>query len=231
MPQLTRDEILSEIRKLDTWRHRITLSYGVVTPGREDCTKEMERLGLPIDLTGVRVLDIGCSDGFYCFECEKRGADVLGIDDFTTTPPNGGNYGFAIAKKILRSNVRFIKQSVYDLCSETIGSFDIVLCLNVLYHLRHPMLALEIIHSLLRPHGVMYLKSYFHQDVRFSRWGLDLSKRPKMRFFEDDELNDDPSNWWAPNRYCLEAMLRATSFSNMKHLGTYGNRIYYQCQR
>ncbi len=231
MPKFTRDEILTEIHKLDTWRHRITLSYGVVTPGREDCTKELERLCLPMNLTGLRVLDIGCSDGFFCFECEKRGADVLGIDDFSTTPLNDGNYGFAIAKTLLGSNAQFIKQSVYELCAETIGLFDVVLCLNVLYHLRHPMLALEIIHGLLRPHGVMYLKSYFHQDVRISRWGLDLSTRPVMRFFEGDELNHDSSNWWAPNRYCLEAMLRATNFSNMKHLCTCGNRIYYQCQR
>ncbi len=207
------------------------LGHGVVTPGREDCTRELGRLGLPKDLTGVRVLDIGCSDGFFCFECEQRGADVTGIDDFSTTPLNRGNNGFAIAKKILKSDVQFFQQSIYDLNPESIDLFDVVLFLNVLYHLRHPLLALEIIHRLLRPNGTMYLKTYFHQDFGVSRWGIDVSRRPMMRFFESDELNQDPSNWWAPNRYCLEAMFRSIGFSNIKHLCTYGNRIYYRCLR
>ena len=93
------------------------------------------------------------------------------------------------------------------------------------------MLALERISSILKPGGTLLLKTYFHQDLRFKRWGFDLMTRPMMRFFPGTELNDDQSNWWAPNRRCLEDMLRSTGFHQITHLGTWGERTYYRCNR
>ena len=203
----------------------------MVTPGREDCATELERIHLPADLDGQRVLDVGYSDGFFGFESERRGADVLGIDDFSSSPFNAGHNGFAIAKGILDAKAQWRNESIYDLDPGHHGHFDLILFLNTLYHLRHPLLGLEKIADVLRPGGTMILKTYFHQDIRFQRWGLDVFKRPVMRFFENDELNGDASNWWAPNRLCLEAMLRTSGFDNLTELGAYADRIYYRCRR
>lgn len=226
------DEIRAQVNRLPAWRHRIPLGHGIITPGREDSNVELVRIDLPKDLTGLQILDIGCSDGFFCFECEKRGAArVVGIEDFTSTPHNDGLSGFNIASGILGSSAKLITDSVYRLSPEEVGTFDMVLFLNTLYHLKHPLLALERIGAVLKSNGVMLLKTYFHQDLRLKRWGLDLTKRPLMRFFPRNELNDDPSNWWAPNRQCLEEMLRSTGFHGLVRLGTWGDRIYYRCAR
>ena len=226
-----RDEIQQRVATLSIWRHRIPLPHGVVTPGRDDCNAELGPIHLPADLTGQRVLDVGCSDGFFSFESERRGADVLGIDNFSSTPFNAGQNGFAIAKRVLKAKAEWLNESVYDLDPDRHGRFDLIIFLNTLYHLRHPLLGLEKMAHVLRPGGTMLLKTYFHHDVRFRRWGFDVFKRPVMRFFENDDLNDDPSNWWAPNRRCLEAMLRTSGFENLTRLGTYGDRIYYRCRR
>ena len=226
-----REDIQQRVAKLSTWRHRIPLPHGVVTPGSENCNAELRRIRLPADLTGQRVLDVGCSDGFFSFECEHRGADVLGIDDFSSTPFNAGQNGFAIAKNILNAKAQWRNESVYNLDPNQHGHFNLILFLNTLYHLRHPLLGLEKIAKVIRPGGILLLKTYYFHDFRFRRWGFNVFKRPIMRFFESDELNDDPSNWWAPNRQCLEAMLRASGFDNLTKLGTHADRVYYRCRR
>ena len=81
------DEIRARVNRLPAWRHRIPLGHGIVTPGREDSNVELARIDLPEDLTGLQILDIGCSDGFFCFECEKRGAArVVGGNNFGDKP-------------------------------------------------------------------------------------------------------------------------------------------------
>ena len=229
---LTAEQIRAQIAEWPIWRHRISLGGGIVTPGREDSRAELRRIGLPDDLTGLRVLDVGCSDGFFCFESEQRGAaEVIGVDDFSSTPGDQGRSGFTIAAGILGSRCKLLTDSVYRLSVQRIGTFDLVLFLNTLYHLKHPLLALETLAALINPGGTLLLKTYFHQDLRLRRWGLDLTRRPMMRFFPGDELNHDPSNWWAPNRRCLEATLRTSGFDALTSLGTWGNRIYYRCTK
>ena len=82
---MDRAEKLKTLAELPQWRHRIPLGDGLVTPGREDCEAEVARLGWPASFAGQRVLDIGCSDGYYAFESERRGAhEVLAIDDMSS---------------------------------------------------------------------------------------------------------------------------------------------------
>ncbi len=233
---MDRDEILRAIAELPQWRHRIPLGQGVVTPGREDCETEVERLGLPASLAGSRVLDVGCSDGYYSFECERRGArHVLAIDDMSSLMTPGTN-GFTIAHRILGSRVELEPLSLFDLDPAAVGRFDVVLFLNVLYHLPHPFLGLEKIARVTAPGATLFLKTYFHQDVRFwfrgKALGFDLFRgRPVMRFFEAGDLMGDPTNWWGPNRACVEGMLRASGFSELELLHTVGDRLYYRCRR
>ena len=112
------------------WRHRINVGQGIVTPGREDSSLEMERLQVETDLTEKRVLDIGCSDGYFSFACEQRGATVIAIDNFISTPNQDGQNGFTIAAGLLGSSANLIEMSVYDIDSIE-GEFDVILFINV----------------------------------------------------------------------------------------------------
>ncbi len=222
------EKILEKIRSIPAldWRHQIDVGSGVITPGREDSAGDLKRLHLDTDLSGKSVLDIGCSDGYFSFVCERRGAQVTAIDNFTSSPIHGGIHGFKIAAELLDSKAKFINMSAYDIDSIE-GNFDTILFLNVLYHLRHPALAIDKIYSKLTFGGKLYLKTYFHQDIRFRSVGFDLKRAPFARFYENNELNDDPSNWWGLNRRCIEALLRSAGFKQIKKTARYRDRIYY----
>ena len=103
----------------------------------------VQTMALPADLTGKRVLDIGPWDGFFTFEMERRGADVTAIDyvDLDT---------FRELHRAMGSRARYERLDVYELDPRRFGTFDIVLCLGVLYHLKHPLLGLERICSVTR---------------------------------------------------------------------------------
>jgi len=116
------------------WWHEIELAPGVVTPGDDSNRMKLpilDRLGLPREMHGLRVLDIGCSDGYFSFELEKRGAGVVAMDFVPETYT-----GFATAKKILDSRVEYRMDNVYNLSPEAFGAFDVVLFLVVLFYLR-----------------------------------------------------------------------------------------------
>jgi tRNA (mo5U34)-methyltransferase len=178
---------------------------------------------LPADLTGKTVLDIGCNAGFYSIEMKRRGAvRVVGIDSddryLAQARLASGELGLG--------GVEFIKMSVYDVGA--IGErFDLVIFMGVLYHLRHPLLALDLI----REHvaGDMLLFQTMHQgsqavldvpaDHPFFVPGtvqspafFDDPGYPKMHFIER-EFAHDWTNWWAPNAACSQAMLRAAGFT------------------
>ncbi len=181
------------------WWHSIDLGGGHITPGVhkiDELRDNYNRFDLPEDLSGKRVLDIGCWDGFYSFEAERHGAEVVAIDCWR--PEN-----FFKAHEVLRSHVTFKEMSVYELKRQQFGTFDIVLFLGVLYHLRHPLLALERICEL--THGVAVIESHVIDNIR------DTSD-PVMEFYEIDELGGQYDNWWGPNTTCLTAMLRAAGF-------------------
>ena len=139
-----------------SWYHTIELAPGVTTPGWFDLRPFMDAYGLPERLDGKRALDVGTWDGFWAFEMERRGAEVVALDldderDLDYPPrrrprefpeePRGA--GFHIAKEALDSNVERVDLSIYDATPEEIGTFDLVFCGSVLIHLRDQLLALE----------------------------------------------------------------------------------------
>ncbi len=195
-------------RKIDAvnWFHTIPLGDGLVTPGRDVPAEKLPRLGLPDDLTGKSVLDVGAWDGFYSFEAERRGAGrVLATDWFSWGGGGWGSMdGFLLARRILRSRVEFRKIDVLDLSPRAVGKFDVVLFLGVLYHMRHPLLSLERIASVTR--GQLVLET--HVDL------LDCP-RPAMAYYPDEELNGDPTNWCGPNPAMVEGMLRTVGFKKV----------------
>lgn len=230
-------EIEQRIAAVPRWRHRITIGPGIVTPGTEDTAAELRRLEMPTDLRGRRVLDIGASDGFYSFAAEQRGAaEVMAIDDESSMIGGPGREnGFRVARDLLGSTARYEARDVEQLDATTDGQFDLVLFINVLYHLKNPMLALERIAEVTAPGGTLILKTYYRTDVRV--WfkgrclGFDVDSRPKWWYFPTTELSDDPTNWFAPNRAGLEAMLGATGWDDIRAIGRHGDRLYYQATR
>jgi len=186
------------------WFHTIDLGQGVITPGRtRPGMQTLSRLGMPEDLGGKTVLDIGAWDGYFSFEAERRGAKrVLATDShawFTRKP------AFELAREALGSHVQDCDIDVMDLSPERIGTFDVVLLLGVLYHLRHPLLALEKIFSVTGDHLIVETVT----DLGWSRY-------PAMRFYPGSELAGDASNWFGFNTAAVIGMLKAAGFSRVK---------------
>lgn len=190
------------------WFHTIDLGQGVVTPGQSDTPAQLARIEMPSDLTGKTVLDVGAWDGFFSFEAERRGARrVVAADHFAwhELPDWGGKRGFLLARAALGSNVEDVDLRVEELSPEIVGTFDVVLFLGVLYHLRDPLLALERVASVTR--ALIVLET--HVDMIGTR-------RPAAAFYPGLDLNWDPTNWWGPNPAAVEGMLRAVGFRDVQ---------------
>ena len=201
---MTPEELKQRVAQID-WFHTIDLGQGVVTPGRDPTPAKLQTLGLPEDLSGKTVLDIGAWDGFFSFTCAQRGAEVLATDHFCWNGTGWGTKaGFELARAVLDSPVRDREIDVMDISSAAVGIHDIVLFLGVLYHLRHPLLALEKVAEVTRERLIL------ETEVDL----VDL-QRPAVAFYPDTGLNNDPTNWWAPNAAALKGMLKAVGFSRI----------------
>ena len=143
------DDLGSRVASL-RWHHSIDLGHGIITPGQENTRRKLARLKIPDSLAGKTVLDIGAWDGFFSFEAERRGAArVLATDSYcwSSTHEWAGKAGFDLAKAALGSQVDEMLIDVLDLSPSRVGLFDVVLFLGVLYHMKHPLLALERVAS------------------------------------------------------------------------------------
>jgi tRNA (mo5U34)-methyltransferase len=199
-------DLQSQVEQL-RWYHSIDLGNGIVTRGADDTPVRLARLDLPASFAGASVLDIGAWDGFFSFEAERRGASRVVAADYYSW--HGGGWGskagFELARTALGSKVEDIDIDVMDLSPDRVGVFDVVFFLGVLYHLRHPLLALERIASVTR--GLLILETVVDMV------GLN---RPAVAFYPARELNNDPTNWWGPNVPALHAMLRDVGFDDVK---------------
>jgi tRNA (mo5U34)-methyltransferase len=174
------------------WHQRWALAPGVVTPGANDIGWLLHHAGLPADLTGLSVLDIGTTNGAAAFIAESRGAErVVAVDIFTPE-----HFGFSAIADFLGSRATYVQASVYGLSSLLEESFDVVLFLGVLYHLRHPLLALDEVRALTK--GTMLLETAVSDHELGDRRG-----DPVARFYRGSELGGDNSNWFAPTARAL----------------------------
>jgi tRNA (mo5U34)-methyltransferase len=211
LPALTSQ--VSELR----WYHTIDLGGGVVTSGIDDSPMRLARLELPASFAGQTVLDIGAWDGFFSFEAERRGAArVVAADYYSWHGAGwGSKKGFELARRALGSKVEDVDIDVMDLSPDRVGMFDVVFFLGVLYHLRHPLLALERVASVTRTLLIL--------ETVVDMVGV---KRPAAAFYPGRELNGDPTNWWAPNVPALEGMLRDVGFQNVKTVTPQPSALY-----
>jgi tRNA (mo5U34)-methyltransferase len=217
---LTTEQIRQRIQELGQWFHNIDLKGVQTAPEHflgDYPTTKWKRFAkaLPHDLRGRTVLDIGCNAGFYSIQMKQRGADrVVAIDTDDKYLEQG-----RFAAKISGVDIEFRRLSVYRI-AELKEQFDLVLFMGVLYHLRHPLLALDLIHE----HVVKDLL-VVQSMVRGSESEIDVSDDydfwetenfddpafPRL-FFIEKRYSRDPTNWWIPNRSCLEAMIRSAGF-------------------
>ena len=219
-PTLAPDEIRRRIAAHGRWFHEIELAPGVVTPGEDSNRLKLpvlDALGLPADARGLRVLDVGCSDGFFAFEMERRGASVVAMDFV----PEGAT-GFAVARDILGSRVEYRCDNVYALDPARYGEFDVVLLLGVLYHLRKPLAALDAVRGVTKRGGRLFLATLLIDEfvqlpdggtTRLADLHPALASIPLWQAYPRDSLNGDFTNCFAPNRRALECALEEAQFA------------------
>lgn len=187
------------------WFHTIDLPAGVTTPGEYRPADKLDRIQLPDRLDHQSVLDVGAWDGFYSFECERRGAQRVTSVDIWDPAHNATSEGYAVAHAANRSRARPIRASVHDLNPETHATHDLVLFLGVLYHLRNPLEALFSLRSVTAKTLILETAC----DLAFTR-------SPALAFYPGHELSQDKNNWFAPNRSALIAMCRAAGFREVR---------------
>jgi SAM-dependent methyltransferase len=212
------------------WYHTIELAPNVVTEGQIDLRKVAPKV-LPPDLTGKRALDVGTFDGFWAFELERRGAEVVAIDvesiDAAEWPPLHRptlerhtqeidlelGRGFKLASELLGSSVRRVVCDVMDLTPEAIGGpVDLAFMGALLLHLRDPVGALERVRTALVPGGEL-----FQLEPVATGATLRFSRRPVASF----EAHIPYFIWWRPNAAALRAWLEAAGFVEVRGLGSH----------
>lgn len=222
---LTPEEIKRRVDELGPWFHNIDLNGVATAPGHflgDYPSVKWRRFAdaIPQDLAGKTVLDIGCNGGFYSIEMKRRGAKrVVGIDSDDDYLAQA-----RFAAEVMGAEIEFRKMSVYDV-EKLKEKFDIVLFMGVLYHLRHPLLALDLIYEHAATDMLIFQSMQrgsaeiekvendypFSEEKIFMRPGF-----PKMHFIEK-KYSGDCTNWWLPNMACAEAMLRSSGFDITGH--------------
>lgn len=218
---LTADEVARKIDELGPWFHNLSLCGVQTAPnhflGDYPALKWQNfRHAIPADLTGRTVLDIGCNGGFYSIEMKRRGAKrVLGIDHDEQYLEQA-----RFAAEVLDLDIVFEQMSVYEV-PQLNERFDLVLFMGVFYHLRYPLLALDLIRQTVTKDWFVFQSMLrgsrtsvpIADDYPFSeRAVFDKPGFPKMHFIESN-YSQDPTNWWIPNRACAEAVLRSAGFT------------------
>jgi tRNA (mo5U34)-methyltransferase len=209
------------IRALGDWFHNLHFGDVQTAPNHPLGDYPRQKFvrfahALPADLRGCTVLDIGCNGGFYSVEMKRRGAArVVAIDSDVRYLAQA-----RFAAEVSDLDIEFRQMSVYDIAH--LGErFDVVLFLGVLYHLRHPLLALDTIHDHVARDYVVFQSMLrgsaedlqLAADYPFSERALfDTAGFPVLHFIER-RYAADPTNWWIPNRACAAAMLRSAGFT------------------
>jgi tRNA (mo5U34)-methyltransferase len=232
---LSREEIQERVRSLGEWFHNLDLMGVQTAPhhflGDYPAIKWRRfAQAFPSDLHGKSVLDIGCNAGFYSMEMKRRGAErVLGIDHDERYLAQA-----RFASQVNGLDIEYTRMSVYETAALR-ERFDIVLFMGVFYHLRYPLLALDLLYEhVVRDTFVFQSMLRGSREVRPMEGDYPFSEElifneptfPKLHFIEK-RYTGDPTNWWIPNRACVEAMLRSAGF------GILGNpeAEVYMCRR
>jgi len=227
------DDELAKILSSFEWHQKWEARPGVFTPGTNSVERLFTGCGIPADLTGKRVLDLGAWNGCCSFECERRGAErvvALSLEDPDET-------GFNALKHYLGSHVEYVEGSVYSLLPDELGLFDTVLFFGVLYHLRYPLLAFDQIHNVAR--GEVFVETHVIDERLRLRRKLPLvetllpkllATTPVWRQYGDYELHpEDRSNWFGPNIAAVVEGMNSAGF-DCRFLKREGDRATFRAK-
>lgn len=228
-------QIRARVESLGEWFHNLNLRGVQTAPSHflgdyPQCKWQSFAHAIPQDLSGRTVLDIGCNAGFYSIEMKRRGAGrVVGID-FDETYLEQARF----AAQVCEADIEFKQLSVYDV-GDLGEKFDFVLFMGVFYHLRHPLLALDLIHEHVAKDLFVFQSmqrgstEVLNLDNDYPFQETDIFQRPgyPQMYFVERKYCGDPTNWWIPNQACVEAMLRSSGFSILEH----PEQEVYVCRR
>jgi tRNA (mo5U34)-methyltransferase len=223
------------IRELGPWFHNLDLDGIFTAPEHflgDYPRQKFARFSaaLPADLSGLSVLDVGCNAGFYAFEMKRRGAArVVGIDSDERYLAQA-----RLAAEVLGHEIELRRLDVYDV-GELGERFDLVIFMGVLYHLRHPLLALDRLHEHVVGDRMLFQSMQrgtdevadVPRDAPFSDTALFERPGYPLMYFVEHRYAGDPTNWWIPNRAGVEAMLRSAGFT----IETHAEQEVYLCRR
>lgn len=223
--KLKPEYLKKRIEELGPWFQNLDLLGVQTAPGHflgDYPRKKWEKFAhaVPTDLSGKTVLDIGCNAGFHSIEMKKRGAlKVVGIDSDEDYLAQA-----RFAAEVSGVEIELRKTSVYEV-EKLNERFDLVLFMGVLYHLRHPLLALDLIYEHVAG-GMLVFQSMLRgsadseeleEDYDFNETEIFRTPGFPVMHFIEKKYADDPTNWWLPNRACAEAMLRSAGFEITAH--------------
>jgi len=193
---VTYEQAVALVASRPWWYHKFEIYPGIVTPGVYDPGAMLAALGLPDDLRGCRILEIGPADGYFTKQLTLRGADVTAYDyaarDF---------YGFAVMEALHGKPFNFVQGTIYDIERFGLDPFDLVLCLGVLYHLPDIVRAMHLLRSVCRSRMIVE-----------TMVAIDLGDEPVARYHPAASFNQDYTNFWSPNMGCVEAILTDVGF-------------------
>ena len=206
-----RPDFIDYINSL-SWVHSIELPYGIITPGRWGLpNKALLSFFDTIDFKGKSVLDIGCWDGLWAFEAEKRGATMVYATDDVSQRPLQDQLTFAAAHEFLQSKVIYEPMiSVYEIDKLAKRDFDIVLFFGVYYHLKHPLYAFSKLRKMLGEGGLLLLEGPAFQSRRVSY----------AKFYYHKLFQNDATIWWVPTLKCIREMIECSFFEITREVDT-----------
>jgi tRNA (mo5U34)-methyltransferase len=207
---MTLDEARTLVASVSHWHQAFEIYPGLVTPGTYNPTFLLDKTRLAADLRGLRVLDIGTSDGFFALRLARRGAEVVAIDY-----RGKQDHGYYVMERLNPVQIAYHKMNVYELANKQLGQFDIVLFLGVLYHLPDMIRALHMIRQCCR--DTLFVETHSEND--FCR---DIAA---ARYYKGSTLANDRTNFWAPNRLCVLDMLHDTGF-DVERDEAWGQRLF-----
>ena len=220
------------------WYHTIDLGDGLITPGDYDFRPALQLFGFPEDMPGMNVLDVGSASGFFAFEFEKRGANVISVDlpsiadwDMPTIDKPATlqdlmacsnqstlagvddilvHGGFEAARTLLRSRVKRCLSCIYDLSATKlgVGGFDLIFAGDLLVHTMSPLKALDVLATLCK--GTLIIA----QDCAEV-----YEAHPVLQYFGGSDRGGDQRSWWHPNKACWEQMLKRVGFKTVEFVG------------
>lgn len=201
--------------------HRIRLWDDFYTPGWSDAEREkLPYYGLPERMDGMRVLDVGCAEGFFSFEAERRGAaQVVAIDSFSDSIDR-----FNLVRQALGSKASAYLCNVYDLSPKTFGTFDLVMFFGVLYHVKHPWYALEKIASVCA--GNLLLQTLVTDDPAYKELSLSWFHPFGIQSGPPENPQYDPTVFWVPTPECTRNLVRAVGFVDVEDVTAEAGKPY-----